>query len=372
MNLSVLDSAILAQTPVLTATSPSVSPVPTFTVSWDNAVAAPGGGELKHRDVQWMDVAEGVWHDWILDTYSVEAPFVGERGHAYRFRARVWQRYPNNSWLHSPYRSEGDTETVVSGPGLSGHVMRFTGSSIGGATVAISGTTYSAVSGPDGRYELYVPEFDEPQVVTISHPALLAPPPVFEATFGPTQTVGLTWTLRPRDDAVTNGQFEEGLDGWDLVAAPGIAPKVVTQTVHTGRQAILLRGSASTSLTIGVTQTLAVTDTWAPALSFWYLPGANGPGDWLNVVVNVRRWSESPAPPLTQTLVFTPSWDTGGWRHEWYPVGIEDAAITGTVSLAFLLRDDGDAQVAAVHVDEVSFGSTPGGPHKVYLPVVVR
>lgn len=372
LNLSVLDSAILAQTPEVSATSPPVSPVPTFTVNWDNAVAAPGGGELKHRDVQWMDVADGVWHDWIVDTYNVEAPFSGEPGHAYRFRARAWQRYPNNAWLHSPYRSEGDTETLVAGAGLNGTVTNATGSALAGATVAISGTTYAATSGLDGRYEMNLPQFSELQTIKLSHPTLPAPGPVYDVSFGPTQTVGITWTLRPRDDAVSNGQFEEGLAGWNLLAVPGITPTVITAEVHTGRHALLLRGGAPTSSTIGVTQTLAVTDTWAPAMSFWYQSDSPDAGDWLNVKIALLQKPLDPAHPMTMTHVFTPSLGTGGWLHLWYPFGPRDTALTGTVSLSFLLRDNGAGPDPTIHVDEVSFGSTPGGPRKVYVPVVLR
>ena len=115
LNYSFLDSAILARTPVVTATSPAVTDVPTFTVNWDNAQAAPDGGWLKWRDVQWLDEFEGVWHDWITHTYEVEALFVGEPGHFYHFRARVWQEYPNGAHLYGPYRPAGDTGGFVVG-----------------------------------------------------------------------------------------------------------------------------------------------------------------------------------------------------------------------------------------------------------------
>ena len=32
-----------------------------------------------------------------------------------RFRARVWQRYPNGAHLYGPYRPQGDTSTTVVG-----------------------------------------------------------------------------------------------------------------------------------------------------------------------------------------------------------------------------------------------------------------
>jgi len=73
LNYSFLDSAILAQTPQVRATSPALSETPTFSVRWDNALPAPGSDKLKWYDVQWLDEAEGVWHDWQEQTKVVEA-----------------------------------------------------------------------------------------------------------------------------------------------------------------------------------------------------------------------------------------------------------------------------------------------------------
>ncbi len=246
LNQSFLDSAILARTPVVTATSPLTSPVPTFTVRWDNALPAPGG-DLRWYDLQWLDEAEGTWRDWLTTTYSVTAPFVGERGHVYRFRARAWQRYTNGAHLYSPYRPEGDTVTYIAGPKLIGWVLSFEEEPLLGATVAVSGTTYATASGPGGRYELVLPAASGPLTFTVSHAAWLAPPPLYGLRFGPTETVEFTWTLRPPDDAVVNGQFESDLVGWSLLAADGLTPTVVTEPVHTGYGALALGGTPTVS-----------------------------------------------------------------------------------------------------------------------------
>jgi hypothetical protein len=115
LNYSFLDSAILAQTPVVTASSPGLSPHPFFSVSWKDAQPAPGSDELRWYDVQWLDEAEGVWRDWLTRTKDLRAAFAGDWGHTYRFRARVWQRYPNGAHLYGPYRPQGDTSTTVVG-----------------------------------------------------------------------------------------------------------------------------------------------------------------------------------------------------------------------------------------------------------------
>ncbi len=114
LNLSFLDSAILARTATVSATSPPVVAAESFEVRWDNAVPSPGEGiQIVRYDVQWLDEAEGVWHEWLTWTADLTATFAGQWGHHYRFRARAWQKYPNGAHLPSPYQAEGDTQTIV-------------------------------------------------------------------------------------------------------------------------------------------------------------------------------------------------------------------------------------------------------------------
>lgn len=370
LNQSFLDSAILARTPVVTATSPVISPVPTFTVSWDNARAAPGG-ELRWYDVQWLDEAEGIWRDWLTRTYHVTATFVGERGRTYRFRARAWQRYANGAHLYSPYRPAGDTATYIQGPGLVGRVLSCEGQPVSGATVAVWDMACAAVSGPDGRYRLLFPATSEPLTFTVSHVAWPAPPPLSGLSFGPTETVAFTWTLRPPGDAVVNGQFEAGLDGWSLLAVGGVTPTVVTEPVHTGYGALALSPPLTlpVQFATGVSQTVVLTDAWEPVLSFWYRPATPATADLLNVVLSVVTRTVT-TPPVTTTLILTPPLGVTGWRHLWTPVGPAERSLTATVTVRFWLNGDVGDGAAVVYLDEVSLGGTPGGPYKIYLPLV--
>jgi hypothetical protein len=82
LNYSILDSSILARTATVAAVSPAVSDEPTFTVDWDNAVASctdpnPDLCKVKWYDVQWLDEAEGVWHEWVTFSEQVRASFTG-------------------------------------------------------------------------------------------------------------------------------------------------------------------------------------------------------------------------------------------------------------------------------------------------------
>jgi hypothetical protein len=207
-------------------------------------------------------------------------------------------------------------------------------------------------------------------------------------TFGLTETVALTWTLRPPDDAVVNGEFESGLHGWSPINVR--ATTVVTEPVHTGRQALALggapplttEGAEQQALIAGVTQTVVLTAAWEPALSFWYRSEA-GDGDGapstgsaavFNVTLSVTARTISPTLPVTTTRVYTPDLDASGWQHRWYYPGPREAALTGTVTIGFHLRDPapGDGPMTTVYLDEISLGATPGGPHRVYLPLTLK
>jgi hypothetical protein len=324
----------------------------------------------------------------------VEAPFVGEQGHTYRFRARAWQHYDNNARLYSPYRPNGDTVTSVRGPLLTGHVWNNEGLPLAGATVAISGTVYAGTSDHTGRYEIRPLPYTDPRAVSVSHPTLLSPAPVQGVTFGLTETVTLTWTLRPADDALVNGGFEEGLAGWSLLADQDVVPTVVSDPVHTGHGALALGGTAPFGYTVGVTQSTVLTDTWQPALSFWYRPATTTADGPFNVILTVVTRTISTTLPLTPSVrsgailsepitttlsvttthVYTPALDVEGWQHQWYYIGPLDAPMTGTATIFFRVSHDpaADSVATTVYLDEVSLGASSGGPYQIYLPLIQK
>jgi hypothetical protein len=357
-----------------------VSDTLAFTVRWDNAVPAPGGGKLKWYDVQWLDEVEGVWHDWQEQTMATSASFSGQRGHTYRFRARAWQRYPNGAHLYGPYRPGGDTTTRVAGPRLDGRVLNHAGNPVTGATVAISGTSYATTSGPDGRYTLEVLPWPEPHTAVVSHAWWTAPEPRHGLTFGLTETVPFTWTLLPPDDGVANGEFEADLDGWTAGSAGGGAPAVVAEPVHTGYKALALGGlptavagpEAAERFTAGVTQTVALNGAWQPVLSLWYRPAAGSPAAVFNVTLTTLAGASGDAPALSETEVLTPSLGVSGWQHLSHSLGVPGATFTGTVTVGLRVQGEAGAVDAAVYLDEVGLGSGPGGPHRVLLPLARR
>jgi hypothetical protein len=179
---------------------------------------------------------------------------------------------------------------------------------------------------------------------------------------------------------VVNGEFESGLDGWSLSASQGISPSVVTEPVHTGRHALALgvtppvaaERTPQPASTVGVTQTVALTDSWQPILSFWYYPLTTDGDDVFNVTLTVVPQTISPTLPVTTTLVFTPDLEAAGWRHLWYHILEPDVTLTGTVTIHFDLWEDGDDAATIVYLDEVSLGATPGGPQRLYVPLSLK
>jgi hypothetical protein len=227
----------------------------------------------------------------------------------------------------------------------------------------------------------------EPQTVTVRHPDWASPSPRHDLTFTLGETQLFTWTLRPLDDAVVNGEFEAGLEGWTVEAAGGFGPTVATDSVHTGRLALALTdtgpGTAesltASSLAAGVAQTVTLTNTWEPAISFWYRHSdveASGQldGEALGnldlILTTVARPGDDPA--VTTTRVFTPDLNAGGWRHAWGYVGPANQAFTGTVALSLRLLSKTNPATGTVFVDEISLGATPGGPYRLYLPLARR
>ena len=374
VNQSFFDGAILAQTVATSIASPDLSLDEVFTVRW--GVVASDPAELRGYDVQWQDLADGEWHDWLqwdpkVNDLGTEASFDGERGHTYRFRVRAWQYYADaQNYLYSPW-SETPYATTIAAAQLVG-VVRGNGSyTFAGTRVSIVDTGFETVSRQDGSYQMWTEPMDVDQQVTISNPPWLSPEPVYGVTFGLIETVSLNWTLRPPDDAVQNGGFEGGLSDWDAIFEQGAAPMGVEDPVHTGVGAGMLGGQSDIVRAVGyasgVEQTVALARSWSPNLSFWYLPESTDGDDLFDVTLTVVP---DLAAPLS--LTFTPSLDVDGWQHQWYSLGVEDAYFTGTVTIQFEVWNDGDEFPTTVYLDEASVGRTPGGPFRTYFPLISK
>jgi hypothetical protein len=367
VNLSILDSALLAQAPSVAASSPPSSWSPSFWVAWDDVVLAPGAKHFRGCDVQWMDEAEGTWHDWLIQTMEPGAAFEGAYGHTYRFRARAWQQYENDAWLHGPYAEPSDSRTAVYWAQAAGRVTSPEGRPLWGALVEET-EGGQARTGIDGRYLLSLPPGREEVTLAAGAAGWLAPPPAQDVDVAQGQTVSVDWVLRPPDDTAVNGQFEQELAGWQVSWDGGAPPEVVSEPVHTGLAALQLGSEAAPSHTAAVSQVALLSNAWEPALSMLYWPLEVDEGD-LFALDLALAYQAGPGEVVTTTWTVYPSLDTEGWAHFWTAAGPAGTAVTGTLDIRLRVADDGGGPTVVL-VDELSLGSTPGGPFRVFFPAV--
>ena len=355
-----VDAVVLTEAPSASATSPALSTELSFTVEWGGTPAY--GGDSLEYDVEYK-VDDGSWTFWKGKTESESATFgpasptTVEYGRTYHFRARAWEQYEN--WpaeiavkLPGVFADgNGDTSTVVGG--VYGYVRNHWTSPIGGATVAISGTGSSTTTDSSGYYGFPLSAEGSYQV-TASHSAYRSPPAIPMDVYSTTTTLPLSFTLRPPDDVVVNGDFESGLSDW---TATGTAPTVVTSPLRSGDYSLAMSGDA------GINQTHPVSGMHEPTLSFWY-----------KVVTSETDGDDSFKACLYQndptacaaTFAVTPTADVD-WTHQWLVLGLNEV-YTGPVGISFSLEPDG-SEPTTVYLDEVSLGR---GPYKVYLPLMVK
>jgi hypothetical protein len=355
-----VDAVVLTEAPTASATSPALSTAPSFTVNWIGTPAY--SGDTLEYDVEYK-VDDGSWTFWKGKTASTSATFgptsptTVEYGRTYHFRARAWERYEN--WpaeisvkLPGVFASgNGDTSTFVGG--IYGYVRNNQAGPIGGATVAISGTTSSITTDGSGYYGFPLPAAGSYQV-TASHSAYRSPPAIAMEVYSTTTTLPLTFTLRPPDDVVLNGDFESGLSDWTTT---GTAPAVVTSPLRSGDYSLAMSGDG------GITQTHPVSGMHEPTLSFWYkiVTSETDGDDSFQACLYQNDPSDCAA-----TFTVTPTADVD-WTHQWLALGLNEV-YTGPVGISFSLEPDG-SEPTTVYLDEVSLGK---GPYKVYLPLMVK
>jgi len=352
-----VDAVVLTEAPTASATSPALSTDPVFTVEWSGTPAY--SGDPLEYDVEYK-VDNGPWTRWKGKTASTSATFgptsptTVEYGRTYHFRARAWQEDYDN-WpaevqvkLPGVFDSSGDTSTVVGG--VYGYVRNHWAGPIGGATVAISGTASSTTADGSGRYGLPLPA-EGSYEVTASHSGYGSPPAIAIDVYSTTTTIPLTFTLRPPDDVVVNGDFEDSLSGW---ATTGTVPTVVTSPLRSGDYSLVMSGTS------GITQTRSVSGMHEPTLSFWYKISNADSDDSFKACLYQNDPSDCAA-----TFAVTPTADVD-WTHWWLALGL-DEVYTGPLGISFDLRWNGSGTV--VYLDEVSLGQ---GPYKIYLPLTVK
>jgi len=355
-----VDAVVLTEAPSASATSPALSTDLSFTVNWSGTPAY--SGDSLEYDVEYK-VDDGPWTFWKGKTGSTSfifgptSPTTVEYGHTYHFQARAWEEYEN--WpaevavkLPGVFAGgNGDTSTFVGG--IYGRVRNHWACPVGGATVAVSGTASSTTTDGSGSYGLPLPA-EGSYEVTATHSGYGSPPGIAIDVYSATTTIPLTFTLRPPDDVVVNGDFEGDLSGWTTT---GTAPTVVTTPLRSGDYSLAMSGTS------GITQTHSVSGMHEPTLSFWYTIVTSE--TFGNDSFKACLYQNDPS-DCAATFAVTPTADVD-WTHQWLGLGL-DEVYTGPVGIYFNLEQDG-SEPTTVYLDEVSLGK---GPYKVYLPLTIK
>jgi hypothetical protein len=353
-----VDAVMLARAPTVSASSPPVSYSPTFPVTWDNGQAAPGGYIVKY-DVEYKDDVNNTWILWQDKTRDTSAQFTGMVGRTYTFRARAHEKY--TAWYDIRLVgawSEGDTTTkVTTVGGVAGYVRDNQDVRLLSATVNLAGTGTSSDTRDGGHYQL-IPSTPGAYDVSASGLGYHAPPAVLDVEMQE-DVVTLDFTLRPLDDVVENGDFEDGLTDWHTVASSMVEPVVTEDEVRSGDHSLVLGEGSTLTGFCAVTQTLYIeTTTYSPTLSFWYRTPTAGTGgdDYFEVgIYHGDPWTYHPLSTVNRSEV---------WTHASLGVSPD----TGTAWISFSYHREG-SQDFTVYLDEVSLGRASGGPLKSYLPL---
>ncbi len=299
-------------------------------------------GSDQGRGVQFFDVQvsdnNGSWTDWYAWAVGASAPFTGQGGHTYCFRARA-RDYAGNvgSWTTTSRCTSFYADT------LTGQVVDQRHAPVVEASLSISPVPVATQFDPfSGRYFTYLVN-SQPHQVSISQPNYGVPP---TATVDVGATSRYDVVLQPFDNLIQNANFELPLStGW---ITSGTLPIASSTSRHSGDFAVALNSdatAASGSATLGQSVTLPVDDR-PQILSFMYALSTTAPlsQGGLSVAVEVSD---------TTTSVFTTTAPCLDWCHQW----IDLSAWQGqSITLTFTL-DQANGEGLRVDLDEVTLGT---------------
>ncbi|MCW5852488.1 MAG: DNRLRE domain-containing protein [Anaerolineae bacterium] len=306
-------------------------------VDWAGQDAGIG---VASYDVQVRE-EDGPWTDWRLNTTDTEGVYFGVAGRTYRFRVRARDGLGNLS------RYTPDDAAVVTSvrASVAGRVLGNRGQPIAGALV----TSQPAAVNPDtrsggaGGYTLYLND-TATRRLSVSHPDYLAPAPM-TVLGGTGQQEGVTLYLRPGNDTVVNGGFEDGLTGWT------VSGDTQTGAGHSGEAGARLGVGAS------LRQRVSVPTGGSSALAFLYLATSEG-GSTLQVRFENLSTGQPPV-----TYILTPD-GRGGWQQATFD-------LAGLAGALFDLRLS-VASGGPVLLDEVSLGAAQPTVYLTWFPLVER
>ena len=234
-----------------------------------------------------------------------------------------------------------EKQTQVAGV-FAGYVRNNFGAGIGGATVTLEGTGSSTYSQPGGSFSLTPPVYGQVYSLTAGAGGYGSPLPISAVVTDATSIALVTFTLKPPDDAIVNGDFETDMGGWttETEGAGGAA-----RFGGDGRRS----GDASLALTGPVTLSQVVAslhDVYNPDVAFWFKSSGQ---------LEVRLEGDT----ASASRVLGGGTD---WQFAWLDLHLNEV-YSGTITVSFRLAN------GTAYLDEVSLGS---GPRRSYLPIMSR
>ena len=310
---------------------------------------------IARYDMHYRQVGQD-WVEHFDSTTETEFYMYGESGKTYSFRSRSYDWLGNiSSWAKSrctfyQYQAAGWVT------GNRGYAV------LGAEVTATPEALNTAVPGPEAEFGLYFAA-SSTVTLTVSAAKYGALPPMKNLVVDRDHS-DLHFVLPPPDEAIDNGHFEEGLSSWQ--ASSTFTPTVVTETAHTGDQALQIDVSGGLTATVWhISQTVgtAVT-TDEPTLSWFYAVSGTASAEdrlW----IKVESSSGTPGDALTVTLPLSVT----GWTHHW--LSLEPFA-GEPVTVTFGLSKSESTPVITVLLDEVSLGQGNKEPFGLFLPLVTK
>jgi len=381
-NIAFIDGAQIRLAPVSQAIVPdTVAPGP-FEVSWKSVVpnAWPQEAKVVEFDVQFRD-GLGPWQDWLLHTTVGSAVFPHSvPGHEYTFRVRGWAEYSGATSTTGGSIS-GFAQIfgpwAESAPVRLGRVVRATAHDNRGFPVyrvpfdlLRDGTVVNTML-TDGAGDAFLAD-GEGEVYSVAARDTLfgAPPPIHNVVIGPgISPVGVT--LLPPDDVVADGSFEAGMPGQSPAgwSASSDLARVTDYRYHGGRLGVELATDAQTT-GVCLARTFELSDAYRPVLAFWYR--LEPPQGGMTKVLRVRALNAEGFVISERVLRSDLPTD---WLADHLFTNDQDALWTGSVTIEICLRDPEGPTTSDVteraYVDDISLGSSAGGPEKAYLPLAL-
>jgi hypothetical protein len=320
---------------------PPVQVLP-FAVSWQGTDTC---GSIAAYHVQYRVGASLTWIDWLLSTpdtsgiFNPSAPSFGQRVY---FRVQARDQAGNwSAW--SPEMS-----TLLARYTLGGQVLNIRHEPVAATTTSTNPAALAIVSQPSGHFLAFLADGGTYAVTARRDLTFGSLPPMNNVVVGENVS-GLIFVLPPQDDAVQNGGFEAGLDGWTT----GGTPTPSTQA-HTGLGAARLDGTGgSASLIQVITPPAGMAQAHLSLMARLEQPGE---ASTLQIALSKEG---SLDPPVIHNIVLTG--DT--WTHAWRDLGnLQSEPLT----VALIVSG-----TPAILVDEVSLGTALPGGNWIYLPVTL-